>query len=94
MGLKRLLVCLVQGGEVVQLDVDLKVSCSTPGLDKLEFESQLTRPIYWGYVQVLSESNPGNLANGKRFLRDESIVYNSLYTTYNRSAALSVEKVY
>ena len=30
---------------------------------------------------------------GEHFLRDESIVYNSLYTIYNRSAALSVEKV-
>ena len=31
---------------------------------------------------------------GSNCLRDESIVYNSLYTIYNRSAALSVEKVH
>ena len=31
---------------------------------------------------------------GENCLQDESIVYNSLYTIYNRSAALSVEKVH
>ena len=31
---------------------------------------------------------------GKNCLRDESIVYNSLYTIYNRYAALSAEKVH
>ena len=31
---------------------------------------------------------------GEICLRDESIVYNSLYTIYNRPAALIVEKVH
>ena len=36
----------------------------------------------------------GTWEMGKICLRDEIIVYNSLYTIYNRSAALSVEKVH
>ena len=36
----------------------------------------------------------GACETGKYFLRDESIVYNSLYTIYKGSAALSVEKIH
>ena len=35
----------------------------------------------------------GNIENGENCLPDESIVSNSLYTIYNKCAALSVEKV-